>query len=312
MPKYQEPRHIERGVERLIEPNRTYRIQKDGYTTLLRVTEVGTTTVTLKDMSTGKVSKMNRSTFQNDLNQGKIYVSSSVSVANFVFQIELLTGAESGRESQQMSTTHVYSLDQLKIALLDPEPDNPKISFYDDDMNYGNDELVKDLKKELPGGFDVSQSNFKVTVKKKFSGPAQEAQKPAEKKWADPAKEEFEKLMRKNKSSKPGLKVLKSNLLKALAKVVQAGEVIDFKPFLRKHKGRPSDGLDEPTSIEIEGLIADIADAIKKDPKEAAELAVDLIFKVTEGGTNERYIKNFLAVLKGFPYQDFIRALKKA
>ena len=78
MPEYQKPQAIERGVERLIEPYKTYRIQKDGKTTLLKIKEVGSTTLTVQDMATNKTSKMNKATFQNDLNNGRIYVSSKL------------------------------------------------------------------------------------------------------------------------------------------------------------------------------------------------------------------------------------------
>ena len=101
----------------------------------------------------------------------------------------------------------------------------------------------------------------------------------------------------------------RNDLIRVLTKIT-AGDVIDFKPYLRKHKGRPQDFLDEPTSIEVEDALGDISDAIEKSPEEAVELAVDLIFKVTEGGANERYISNYLAVLKGFPFQQFKKELK--
>jgi len=91
-----------------------------------------------------------------------------------------------------------------------------------------------------------------------------------------------------------------------------AGEVIDFKPFLRKQKGRPKDGLREPTSMEVEDMMDEISKAVSSDPGKAAELAVDLIYQTVEGGSNERYIRNFLAVLKGFPYDEFLEALKAA
>ena len=215
MPEYQKPQAIERGVERLIEPYKTYRIQKDGKTTLLKIKEVGSTTLTVQDMATHKTSKMNKATFQNDLNNGRIYVSSKVTAGVGEFTIDLLTSQETGNEKNQMSTTHVYTLDELKQALLDPEPENPRINFYDDDMDYSTDELMRDLKKDLPTGYTVSRSGGKVKVKRAFTGPAKQEDP---KRRMNPDKEEFDRLVKENqKGSKPRLKVLQ-----ALAKVVRS------------------------------------------------------------------------------------------
>lgn len=63
--------------KRLIEKNRTYRIPSDNGTTLLKVTQIGSGTITLEDLTTGKTKTMDRGSFQADLDAGKIYVSAS-------------------------------------------------------------------------------------------------------------------------------------------------------------------------------------------------------------------------------------------
>lgn len=63
--------------KRLIEKNRTYRIPSEEGTTLLRVTQIGSETITLEDLATGKTRTMDRGSFQADLDAGKIYVSAS-------------------------------------------------------------------------------------------------------------------------------------------------------------------------------------------------------------------------------------------
>lgn len=219
MPEYQKPKAIERGVERLIEPYKTYRIQKDGKTTLLKIKEVGSTTLSVEDMATHKTFKINKATFQNDLDNGRIYVSSRKALAEIgEFTVDLLTLEEARNAKNQMGHTHVYTLDELKQALLDPEPYSPTINFYDDDMNYSTNELMRDLK-DLPAGYTVSRSSGKVKVKRAFTGPAHKDKGTEKgKKWVDPGKEEFERLFKENQKNqnKPRLKVLQ-----ALAKVVK-------------------------------------------------------------------------------------------
>ena len=68
---------------------------------------------------------------------------------------------------------------------------------------------------------------------------------------------------------------------------------------------------DEPTPMETEILIGDISKAVVKSPEKAKELALDLLSKVRKNSANEDYILNFLGVLRNFPYQDFIRELKR-
>lgn len=68
----------EGGVERVIEPHKTYRVPRAGKTVLLRVQKVGSDTLTVKDMQTGKVSTISKSGFQAKLNRGEIYVSADL------------------------------------------------------------------------------------------------------------------------------------------------------------------------------------------------------------------------------------------
>jgi hypothetical protein len=77
-PYYSGPKKVERGTSRLIEPYKTYRVPRGGKTTLLRIQKVGTDTLTVKDMQTDKISTISRQSFQNDLDNGRIYVSSSL------------------------------------------------------------------------------------------------------------------------------------------------------------------------------------------------------------------------------------------
>ena len=158
------------------------------------------------------------------INKGNKYIGIFASVTAGTieeFKIELLPTSD---ESSGMSTTHLHSVDALIEELLDPDADNLKIHLYDDDMNYGTNELMKDLKKELPGGFDMTPSGNILKIKRKFAGPTQK-DGSKNKVFKDPVKREYEKLM-KQRQGKPSLKVLKSTiddsiLYRAMAKVLE-------------------------------------------------------------------------------------------
>lgn len=131
------------------------------------------------------------------------------------FKIDLLPTSD---ETSTMSTTHLHSFEALIEELLDPESKNTQINLYDDDMDYGSDDLKKDLKKELPAGFDLSSSGSSVKVKRKFTGPG--LKNKSQKEFKDPGKRRYEKNIEKkrkergysNPKMKPKLKILKSVL----------------------------------------------------------------------------------------------------
>lgn len=65
-------------MDRLIEKNRTYRIpHENGETKLYQVLEVGKS-LKVKDLKSGTVKQMDRSSFQKRLNAGEIYVSANL------------------------------------------------------------------------------------------------------------------------------------------------------------------------------------------------------------------------------------------
>lgn len=67
-------------MRRLIEKNKTYRIvdKKTGKTSLFHVHDMHENFLHLKDLSTNKLKKFNRSDFQKKLDAGKIYVSAEL------------------------------------------------------------------------------------------------------------------------------------------------------------------------------------------------------------------------------------------
>jgi len=85
---YVEPGHYEQGTHRLIEDDKTYRIQKGGRVTLLKVKSKDQHTITFTDLGTGKTVTMDRTLFQNKLNKGEIYVSASL----LITALKKLTG----------------------------------------------------------------------------------------------------------------------------------------------------------------------------------------------------------------------------
>jgi len=69
---------IDQGAKRLIEVNKTYRYPKEsGGTDLYRVKSIGDDFLIVEDMQSKKSKRINKTSFQNKLNEGKIYVSAS-------------------------------------------------------------------------------------------------------------------------------------------------------------------------------------------------------------------------------------------
>jgi hypothetical protein len=65
-------------MDRLIERNKTYRIpKKDGSTDLIQVLLVLGDSIKVKDLNKGIIKILKKSTFEKDLDEGRIYVSAA-------------------------------------------------------------------------------------------------------------------------------------------------------------------------------------------------------------------------------------------